>query len=103
MRKLFGQPPFMWEQSAVDALQMQGLRAGSVHDVDSALDQAERYNGLGYRRAGRFSPYLWSGTNWAQPGKYTADNVFDPSAESEQPGVAALMLALQNLHVTLFL
>ena len=102
-RPLTGKPPFTWEQSAADALQMEGLRAGVVHDIDSALDRAERYNGLGYRRAGKFSPYLWSGTNWAQPGKYTADHVFDPLATSEQPGVAALMLALQKLNVTLFL
>ena len=97
-----GQPPFTWEESALFTLRAQGLGANSVTDVPSALDAAERYNGLGYRHKGLPSPYLWSGTNQYEKGKFVSDGVYDPEAVSDQPGVAALMLGLANAGVKLF-
>ena len=102
-RPLIGNPPFTWEQSAIDALFYQGLGHGMITDYASALDRAERYNGLGYRNRGLPSPYLWSGTDQYVSGKFVKDGVFDPHAVSEQVGVAALMLALQENHITLFI
>ena len=102
-RPLTGTPPFTWEQSAIDALLFEGLSHGMITDPVSALDRAERYNGLGYRNRGLPSPYLWSGTNQYTSGKFVRDGVFDPHAVSDQPGVAALMMALQKNQVTLFI
>ena len=53
-----GEPPFTWHESAVDALCGQGLSGRGDWSLGAALDRFERYNGLGYRRRGRPSPYL---------------------------------------------
>lgn len=100
-RPVIGNPPFTWQQSAIDALTVAGPGNGMITDITSALDRAERYNGLGYRHRGVPSPYLWSGTNQYTSGKFVSDGVYDPNAKSAQPGVAALMLALKP-NVTLF-
>lgn len=96
-----GQPPFSWEQSAVDALQM---KAGNVipgWSIPACLYYLEAYNGWGYRTgAGRNttprfrSPYLWSFTTNYERGKYVRDGVFDPNAVSRQVGAAALLRVL---------
>lgn len=65
--------------------------------LDECLHFAEAWNGWGYlvNHPEILSPYIWSGTTRAGlPGKYTRDGLFDPSAASEQPGVAALLKGL---------
>ncbi|MGF1660797.1 MAG: peptidoglycan-binding protein [Rubrimonas sp.] len=97
----FGWRPGMsWEESAADALTGEG-RLDGVRDwsVGAALEQAERWNGLGYRRRGLWSPFLWSGSTYYSRGRFVADGVFDPDADSAQAGVAVLLRRLAELDV----
>jgi lysozyme family protein len=88
-----------WEYSATDAItyyhlnNLEGLQVGEI------LARLERSNGTGYQRRGYFSPYLWSGTDLYEKGKYVADGRFDPEAISRQPGAAALLRRLQDRKV----
>lgn len=85
-----GEPPFTWNESALDSMQYQGLTRWTDWSVAGALYQLERYNGMGYRRIGIPSPYLWSFTNQYTRGKYVSDGVYDPNAVSQQCGGAAI-------------
>ena len=91
-----GTPPFTWTESAVDALRFQGLAGLDDWSVGAALDRLERYNGLGYRRRGVPSPYLWSFSGHYERGKYVADGRFDPEAVSKQCGGATLIRRLED-------
>jgi lysozyme family protein len=101
-RPLSGEPPFTWEQSAIDALRMKITNEISTFSIPESLWYLERYNGFGYRGGGRNttppmrSPYLWSFTNHYSKGKYVKDGVFDPNAISRQAGAAAILFALHN-------
>lgn len=103
-----GRGPFKtWEGAAIDALQLE-LRSNKNKDlgvppwtIDKTLDFLERYNGLGYRKKGVPSPYLWSGTQFytsgkfievLQDGKYVVE--YKPDLVSKQLGVAPLLKAL---------
>lgn len=97
-RPASGTPPFAWEESAVDALRGAGLANLDGADTGAVLDRLERYNGLGYRRRGLPSPYLWSFTGHYRRGKYVADGRFDPDAVSRQPGAAAILLRLGEIE-----
>jgi lysozyme family protein len=90
-RPVEGSPPFTWQQSAVDALQLRKLDAVTDWSVPHQLFLLEGYNGFGYRRHGVPTPYLWSFSNLYSQGKFTQDGKFDPAAVSRQCG-AALML-----------
>ncbi len=97
-RPITGRPPFTWEQSAADALEMKGLSAWGDWTIAGALYQAERYNGWGYRRFHPevLSPYLWSGTQLYSQGKYVADGKWSAAAGSNQVGAAALWAWLRE-------
>lgn len=94
-----GEPPFSWEQSAVDALSFTGLSRWNDWSIAGALFKLESYNGLGYRlyHPEVKSPYLWSFTNQYSKGKYAADRQFDPNLVSQQAGVVALLLGLEEV------
>lgn len=91
-----GSPPFSWEFSACDALEMHGLHQVKDWSVTRCLYEWERYNGWGYRKyhPGTLSPYLWSGTPHYRAGKYVADGKWSATAVSGQTGCAALLLRL---------
>ncbi len=99
-RPLFGNPPFRWEQSAIDALVDRDRPA--VWTVGATLEFLEAYNGLGYRKRGIPSPYIWAGTNIYTSGKYVRDGKFDPAAVSKQLGAAATMKAFEEYGFRLF-
>lgn len=86
-------PGITWAESAADALGGAGRNLDAISDwsVGAALEVLERYNGLGYRKRDRMSPYLWSGSAYYDKGKYVADGQFDPEAISEQVGAACLL------------
>jgi lysozyme family protein len=86
--------PYSWQESARDALSMQGY--DKMHDWSIAriLARLESYNGIGYRKRGINTPYLWSGTNHYSAGKYVADEHFDIHAVSKQVGAAAMLKLL---------
>lgn len=86
--------PYTWEESALDALKYMKYDKPSNWDIDACLIRFEQYNGLGYKKKGLPSPYLWSYTQHYVSGKYVADGKYDPKAVSKQPGVAALMKGL---------
>lgn len=89
-------PPSDWESSAADALRLLGFAGQSDWSVPRMLHRLEAYNGFGYRRAGRASPYLWSFSTLFSRGKFVADGKFDPNARSKQCG-GAVMLKLLDL------
>jgi lysozyme family protein len=89
-----GNPPFAWEHSATDALKMHGFHVWRDWSVAGALYKAEQYNGWGVRRFHSSSgptAYLWSYTNIYRGGKYVKDGVWSATAQSQQPGVAAIL------------
>jgi len=88
-----GTPPFSWEESAQDALTLQGLSDWEDWTVPGTLYQLERYNGWGYRlhHPSVLSPYLWSFSNHYKSGKYTADGTWSDTATSKQCGAAAIL------------
>ena len=81
-----GDPPFTWEESAMDALAYQDLIGIEPWDCAQMHLQAEIYNGLGYVSHETNSPYLWAGSTHQEPGKFVADGVWDESAWDSQMG-----------------
>lgn len=92
-----GNPPFTWEESATDALEMEDLHKVSDWSLPRALFRWEAYNGFGYRPRAVPSPYLWSFTTIYSKGKFVGDGVFSTSAVSKQCGAAAFLRALADL------
>jgi lysozyme family protein len=90
-----GTPPFTWEESALDALNMKKSSMPSVWTVEGTLEFLERYNGIGYRSKGINTPYLWSGTFHYSKGKYVRDGVYDRNAVSQQVGAAGTLKVLK--------
>ena len=86
-------PPFTWEESASDALQLQKLDMWNDWSVPGLLYQLEKYNGWGYRTKHPhvLSPYLWSFSNHYTKGKYIADGTWSETAVSQQCGAAVLL------------
>jgi lysozyme family protein len=89
-----GRAPFTWEASATDALEYDGFTSWTDWSIGGTLYKLEGYNGMGYRKRGIPTPYLWSGSQHYTRGKYVADGRFDPSAVSSQVGAAVLLAQL---------
>ena len=93
-------PPYLWEESARDALAMQGLTRCMNWTLPYVLYRLERYNGWGYRKPlmdypyGIKTPYLWSYSNHYGCGKYIADGTYSPTAVSRQCGAGVLLRRL---------
>lgn len=88
-----GNPPFTWEESAVDALKLKSLGPSVDWSLAGMLYQLENYNGFGYRLYHPYvlSPYLWGFSNHYTSGKYVADGTWSDSAVSKQCGSAVLL------------
>jgi lysozyme family protein len=93
-RPAAGAPPFTWSQSATDALIYKGYHQVADWSVPHMLHLFERYNGMGYRRRGVPTPYLWSYSNLYEKGKFVQDGRFDPNAVSKQCGAALMLKAV---------
>lgn len=93
-RPIKGDPPFTWEVSAIDALEMSWLGQVKNWSIENALALLERYNGLGYKRKGLPSPYVWSWTDKYERGKYVEDGRFDANVVDQQCGVAPIIKLL---------
>jgi lysozyme family protein len=96
-RPLAGSPPFAWEQSAKDALQLKRLDRITEWSIPRMLYEFERYNGWGYLSKGINTPYLWSYSTLYGRGKYVADGKYDAKAVSSQCGAAVLLNTLLDL------
>lgn len=88
-----GNPPFTWEESALDSMQYEKLHEWSDWSVSGILYKLEAYNGWGYRSKDPKvnSPYLWSFSNHYTSGKFTSDGNFSYDAVSQQCGAAVIM------------
>lgn len=96
-RPVDGEPPFTFSESAVDALKYYNFDFKGYHGIDKIIRfcyVAESYNGFGYYNRGVVSPYLWSGSNNYQRGKYVHDGVYDPNAVDYQCGVLPIVMEL---------
>lgn len=91
-----GAPPFTWEESAADALQLRRLPQWRDWSIPGMLYCLEGYNGWGYRlyHPEVKSPYLWSGSNQYVCGKYVADGTWSHEAVSKQCGAATILRRL---------
>lgn len=97
-RPAAGSPPFTWQASAVDALQLRKVDRVAEWSTQRILYELEGYNGWGYRlhHAHVKSPYLWSFSNHYTRGKYIADGTWSDSAVSGQCGAAVLVRRLEQ-------
>lgn len=95
-RPLKGTAPFTWEESAIDALTYDRFTTWTDWSVAGTLYKIEAYNGMGYRKRGIASPYLWSGSQHYVRGKYVADGKFDPKAISSQLGAAVVLRRMDD-------
>jgi lysozyme family protein len=86
-----GNPPFTWLDSAVAALEFDGLGDWHNWSIAGICYALERYNGWGYVPTPIYSPYLWSYTNHYHTGKFVKDGVFNYTMVSEQPGAIAVL------------
>jgi lysozyme family protein len=99
-----GQGPFKsWDSAAVNALMHSAPFMGRNKNwsIGSALTELEKYNGLGYSRMGRPSPYVWSKSNQYIRGKYVADGVYNANAVDVQEGCAPLLRRMMVMDKTI--
>ena len=100
-----GRPPLWtagmtWEDSAVDALtEVKNLDEVTDWSLGAILLMMEKWNGLGYRKHGLYSPFLWSGSTYYEKGKYVRDGVFDAEKVSAQCGVAIVLKRMEDRKV----
>lgn len=92
-RPLTGFPPFSWQESALDALKGFDFRP-KAWNLSGSLDFLERYNGLGYRRCGIHSPYLWDWTQHYSKGLFVRDGKFDPEVRENRAGCVVILKTL---------
>jgi lysozyme family protein len=93
---------FTFEESASDALTLNGFNKKSFTTIPTTLKALEEYNGLGYTKYDNIkSPYVWSGTNLYSAGKYTSDGNLSATVVDQQMGAAAIIKALQKLGVNI--
>lgn len=91
-----------WVPAAIHALKLKGSIARKVglsstsKDVAAMSTYAETYNGLGYRRRGLPSPYVYAGTDKYVGGMYVSDGKFSSKAYDNRVGTAAIVTALQH-------
>lgn len=85
------------KERAVDAYKVQGLLDETDWSLEHILYLTEEYNGFGYMKMGKASPYVWGLTNIAGLGKYIKDGKYSATAVETQPGTAALLRRLMDL------
>lgn len=93
------EPPYQWETSAEDAIYICDKLQGPWSSIDWSLDRIEGYNGLGYRKRGLPSPYLFAGTSIYQAGKFVSDGHFSATAVDQQLGVVAILKRMKEKNI----
>lgn len=93
-----GRGPFnSWRDSAVDALLLKKYLFPKIWSIENQLTFIEAYNGLGYKKRGELSPYLWAATNkHDETGKYVADGHYESNAIEKQLGAVAILKTLRK-------
>ncbi|HEY9667605.1 MAG TPA: hypothetical protein V6C91_12425 [Coleofasciculaceae cyanobacterium] len=86
---------YSFVESGVDALRWKSFDTAKDRSIEAWLWRFELWNGFEYAQRGLNSEYLWNGTNHFgsgnNRGKIFADGRFDPNAQSEQVGAAAIV------------
>jgi lysozyme family protein len=95
-RPVAGNPPFTWEESAIDALGYDHFVNEKDWCIEHILFMLEKYNGFGYRNHGYLSCYVWAGTTVQTKGRYVSDGKFDTEGWSNRVGCAAIIETLIN-------
>jgi lysozyme family protein len=97
-RPAAGNPPFTWQESAIDALKLRKIDRVADWSIERILFELEGYNGWGYRKYHQHvkSPYLWSFSNQYTQGKYIADGTWSDTAVSRQCGAAVVIKRLEQ-------
>ena len=90
-------PPYNWQESAVDALEFNGTTDWHDWSIAGICYRFEKYNGFGYRLyyLEVKSPYLWSFSNHYTQGKYASDGKFDRNLVSKQCGAMVLLKQME--------
>jgi lysozyme family protein len=104
-RPLVGSPPFTWDESARDALAYDGLTKWKDWSVAGICYKLEGFNGFGYRKRGKPSPYLYSFATlpgWDGRGKFIRDGVYSASAVSDQIGAVVLLKRMHERKLITF-
>lgn len=93
-----GHGPFSnWRESAIDALLIKKYMFPKQWTIERQLAFIEAFNGLGYKRRGEMSPYVWAGTTkHNEIGKYVADGKYDATAKEKQLGAVAILKTLRK-------
>ena len=86
-------------EAAIDAInssqESKGIHLTQNSDIVMMMTFAELYNGTGYTKYHNMaSPYVFSGTNVYEKGKYTGDGSFDSEVVDKQPGVYILVMSV---------
>lgn len=102
--------PFQsWEDAAIFYTRYDKLDiADQAWTMPYLLYRLEAWNGFGPRNHGRFTGYLWSGTQHYDPptgkgGKYKSDGVWDASVVDKQLGCVPLIVTMLKLYPSLAL
>jgi len=95
-RPTTGHPPFTWEESAIDALNFDGLAANNDWSIEKTGYLLEKFNGFGYRRQTPPvpTPYLWAFSDQYVKGYYVSDGRYDPDAVARNCGAMPLLKML---------
>jgi len=86
-----------WNPAAIDAIKRETAAksySGVSVDETSIEDMcsfAERYNGLGYKKRGVPSPYVFAGTTGYKAGKFVEDGRYSSSTVDNQLGVLVML------------
>ena len=101
-RPLGGRPPFLWSDSAADAIRHDKLDQVAPWTCERLAFELEKYNGFRSRTQHKINtPYLWSGTNHYERGKYVRDNVWDGAVASKQVGAMPILHELMQLDASI--
>lgn len=94
--------PVTWEYAAEDALKLDHVNdTTQPWSMEYACWKGEIYNGFGPRNHGKYTGYLWSGSNIYSGGKYVADGVWDPDANDRQLGIIPVIVKMGELEPSL--
>ena len=103
-RPVDGEPPFSWEDSAIDALRLYYFDQWSDWSIAGTLFKLEGHGGWSYRlhHPEVLSPYLWSYSNHYHQGKYVTDDTWNETAIAQRCGVAVLLRRLAERDLIAF-
>lgn len=103
-RPVEGEPPFRWEDSAVDALRFYHFDLCQDWSIAGILFLLEGRGGWGYRlhHPEVPSPYLWNYSTHYTQGKYVTDDTWSETSVAQRCGAAVLLRRLAERGLMTF-